>query len=115
VNAVDTFAAVIALLVVTLWAQPEKPPAPLPPGVEEIPVRRRGCTGLVCIPKVPVHLTWLPAPPDDVYPPSKFDGRPTTKLTPKFRYVHGERVPFDHDSDDHEWDHFDHSKDECHD
>ncbi|HKQ66002.1 MAG TPA: hypothetical protein VJZ73_13390 [Methylomirabilota bacterium] len=37
---------------------------------------------------------------------------PACKRT-KWRYIHGERVPWDHDVDDHEWDDFDHSKDEC--
>lgn len=32
---------------------------------------------------------------------------------PRWRYIDGERVPFDHHPDDHEWDDFDHHPDEC--
>lgn len=31
----------------------------------------------------------------------------------KWRFIDGERVPWDHDTSDHEWDEFDHSVDEC--
>lgn len=31
----------------------------------------------------------------------------------KYRYIGTERVPWDHDEDDHEWDEFDHTTDEC--
>lgn len=30
-----------------------------------------------------------------------------------WRYIGTERVPWDHDEDDHDWDEFDHSEDEC--
>ena len=32
---------------------------------------------------------------------------------PQWRYIDGERVPYDHHPDDHEWDEFDHYPDEC--
>lgn len=31
----------------------------------------------------------------------------------KYRYIGKERVPWNHDVDDHEWDEFDHSVEEC--
>lgn len=31
----------------------------------------------------------------------------------KWRLIDGERVPWDHDAPDHEWDEFEHSVDEC--
>lgn len=37
---------------------------------------------------------------------------PTCKRT-KYRYIGEERVPWDHDIDDHDWDEFDHTTDEC--
>lgn len=31
----------------------------------------------------------------------------------KWRYIHGEKVPADHSPDDHDWDEFDHGRDQC--
>jgi len=36
-----------------------------------------------------------------------------TPQRPRWRYIDGERVPYDHHPDDHEWDEFDHSEEEC--
>lgn len=38
---------------------------------------------------------------------------PATCHRTKYRYIDGERVPWDHDEDSHEWEEFDHSVDEC--
>ena len=42
---------------------------------------------------------------------------PTTKPAPckraRYRLIGKERVPWDHDVDDHDWDEFDHSVEEC--
>lgn len=37
---------------------------------------------------------------------------PACKRT-QWRYIGHERVPWDHSEDDHEWDEFDHTTDEC--
>lgn len=43
---------------------------------------------------------------------------PSSPHTPEchrttWRYIGEERVPWGHDEDDHDWDEFDHSTDEC--
>lgn len=42
------------------------------------------------------------------------DNRPKACKKTKWRYIHGERVPWDHDEDDHgDDDEWEHSVDEC--
>jgi hypothetical protein len=68
---------------------------------------------------IPATPERFATPPREAWPPAPWREGPMPHLDnphnhgQKWRYIHGEKVPADHSPDDHDWDEFDHGRDQC--